>query len=86
MLRFDRMTKARKLLDAALELRPRARGRLIGSLIHSLDGPPDTDAAASWDREVNRRLNALDAGNARTVPWTEVDRGFQARRRGSRQR
>ena len=86
MLRSDRMTKARKLLDAALELPPRARGRLIGSLIDSLDGPPDADAAATWDREINRRLNALDAGKAPTVPWTEVDRGFQARRRGSRQR
>ena len=86
MLRSDRMTKARKLLGAALELPPRARGRLIGSLIDSLDGPPDADAAASWDREVNRRLNALDAGKAPTVPWAEVDRGFRARRRGSRQR
>lgn len=80
------MTKARKLLDAALELPPRTRGRLIGSLIDSLDGPPDADAAATWDREISRRLNALDAGKAPTVPWTEVDRGFRARRRGSRQR
>jgi putative addiction module component (TIGR02574 family) len=80
------MTKARKLLDAALELPPRARGRLIGSLIDSLDGPPDADAAATWDREINRRLNALDAGKAPTVPWAEVDRGFRARRRGNRRR
>jgi putative addiction module component (TIGR02574 family) len=80
------MTKARKLLDAALELPPRARGRLAATLIESLDGPPDDDAAASWDREIDRRLSALEAGTARTVPWAEVDRGFQATRRGSRQR
>jgi putative addiction module component (TIGR02574 family) len=86
MLRSDQMTKARKLLDAALELPPRARGRLAVRLIDSLDGPSDAGATASWDREINRRLNELDAGRARTVPWTEVDRGFQARRRGSRQR
>ena len=59
---------------------PWARGRLIGSLIDSLDGPPDADAAVTWDREITRRLNALDAGKAPTVPWTEADRGFQARR------
>ena len=86
MLRSDRMTKARKLLDAALELPPRMRGRLAVSLIDSLDGPPDADAGVTWDREINRRLNTLDAGKARTVPWTDVKRGFQAYRRGSRQR
>ncbi len=86
MARSDATRKARKVLDAALELPPRARGRLAVSLIDSLDEPPDADAAASWDREINRRLNALDVGKARTVPWTEVDRGFQARRRGTRER
>ncbi len=86
MLRSNEMTKARKLLDAALELPPGARGRLAVRLIDSLDGPPDADAATSWGREINRRLNALDAGRARTVPWTDVDRGFQARRRGTRHR
>jgi putative addiction module component (TIGR02574 family) len=86
MLRSDQMTKARKLLDAALELPARARGRLAVSLIDSLDGGPDADAATSWEREINRRLNALDAGKARAVPWTEVKRRLQVRRRGTRQR
>jgi putative addiction module component (TIGR02574 family) len=74
------------VLNEALELPPRARGRLVASLIDSLDGPPAADAAASWDREIDRRLSALDAGKARTVPWAEVDRGFQARRRVARRR
>ncbi len=78
------MTKRRKLPNVALELPPRARGRLAGRLIDSLDGPLDAGAAASWDREINRRLNALDVGRARTVPWTDVDRGFQARLVGRR--
>lgn len=86
MLRSERMTKARKVLNAALELPPRSRGRLAASLIDSLDGPPDGDAATSWEREIDRRLTALDEGKARTMPWTEVERGFQARRRGSRRR
>lgn len=84
MLRSDAMTKARKILNAALDLPARTRGRVAASLIDSLDGPRETDASAAWDREVDRRLSALDDGQARTIPWSEVDRGFAARRRARR--
>lgn len=70
------MTKVARLLQEALELRPRARGRLAATLLDSLDGPADPDAEASWEKEIDRRLDALDAGKSKTVPWRRVEKGL----------
>lgn len=86
VIRCSLMTKAARLLQDALELPPEARGRLAASLIDSLDGRVDPDAEASWDAEVDRRLDVLDAGQAQTVPWSRVEQGLLKRRRGSRRR
>ena len=80
------MSKTERLLQEALELRPGARGRIAAGLIDSLDGRVDRDAEASWGREIDRRLDALDAGRAKTVPWSKVEKGLLNRRRGPRPR
>jgi putative addiction module component (TIGR02574 family) len=45
---------------------------LAGSLIESLDSTVDGDAEAEWDQEIARRIEDLDAGKAKTVPWEAV--------------
>lgn len=70
------MTKVARLLQEALELPPRARGRIAATLIDSLDGRADPDAEVSWQSEIDRRLDALDAGRANTVPWRKVEKGL----------
>jgi putative addiction module component (TIGR02574 family) len=80
------MSKAERLLQEALELPPRSRGRLAASLIQSLDERSDPDAEASWTAEIDRRLDDLDAGKAKTVPWRKVERGLLKRRRAARRR
>lgn len=80
------MSKADRLLQEALELPPRSRGRIAASLIESLDARVDPDAEASWIVEIDRRLDALDAGKAKTVPWRKVEQGLLKPRRAARRR
>ena len=78
------MSKAERLLQEALGLPTRARGRLAASLIDSLDTRMDPDAADSWAAEIDRRLDAIDSGVAKTIPWRKVEQGLK--RRASRRR
>ena len=43
-------------------------------LLASLDGPADPDAAISWDREITRRVDALEAGTEKLESWESVKR------------
>jgi putative addiction module component (TIGR02574 family) len=79
------VSKTQKLLQEALALPVDARGRLAAKLIESIDGPAEPGAAASWDAEVDRRLDAMDAGVAKSVSWRSVEREL-LKRRGARRR
>jgi putative addiction module component (TIGR02574 family) len=65
---------AKQLLTEALLLSPEARAALAGELIQSLDSQVDDDAEAAWSAEIRRRVDQLDSGTARTVPWSEARR------------
>jgi putative addiction module component (TIGR02574 family) len=70
-----RMTQdAAELLKRALALTEEERAELAGSLLESLDGghedPESVEAA--WSEEIARRIEDLDSGKAKTVPWEEV--------------
>ena len=63
-----------KLLEKALSLPVEARAALAGSLIESLDETVDEDAEAAWEEEISRRVQKLDSGKAKTVPWSKARR------------
>ena len=65
---------ATELLKRALALTAEERAELAGSLLESLDGAPDDPKAveAAWNEEIARRIEDLDSGKAKTVPWEEV--------------
>ena len=65
---------SRQLLDAALQLSPEERAALAGELIQSLDAEIDPDAEAAWAAETHARLARIDAGLAKTIPWSEARR------------
>jgi putative addiction module component (TIGR02574 family) len=69
---------SRQLLDAALQLPPEERAALAGELIQSLDTEIDADAEAAWSAEIHARLAKVDAGLAKTVPWSEARRRIHA--------
>ena len=74
---------AGKVLDDirgdALSLPLGDRAELARDLIASLDGPPDVDAQAEWDKEICRRINKLRSGQAVLLDPEEVTSGIRAR-------
>lgn len=69
----------KRLRDEALRLSNTERAELAHDLVKSLDEPSDPDAAEAWDREITRRLDAIDAGTAELVDREELRQRLQAR-------
>ena len=63
---------ARSLLEQALHLDESERASLAGALIESLHSQVDVGAVEAWEQVIERRVNELEAGNAETIPWSEV--------------
>jgi hypothetical protein len=53
---------------------PRARRGLIESLDLEVDEAVEVEAA--WSAEIARRLERVDAGVAKMIPWSEARRRF----------
>jgi hypothetical protein len=67
------MTKATEsVLADALRLDAKSRAELAAESLASLDGPADPDAATAWDEEIERRVNALEAGTVDLESWESV--------------
>lgn len=72
------MTKAAEaLLADALRLSPEVRAELAAELLASLDGPADPDAETAWAAEIERRVDAIEAGSVALEPWDEVKRSIE---------
>lgn len=72
------MTKAAEaILADALRLTPEVRAELAAELLASLDGPTDPDAEAAWSTEIERRVNAIEAGTLALEPWEDVKRRIE---------
>ena len=61
-----------KLLERALALSLEEQKALADSLISSLGGKVDEGVIAAWDAEIARRIEELDSGKVKTVPWETV--------------
>ena len=69
------MTKATEsVLADALRLDTKARAELAAELLASLDGPADPDAASAWDKEIQRRVDALEVGTEKLESWETAKR------------
>jgi len=67
--------EADELLKKAMALPPEERGALATHLIESLDeGEPDLGVEEAWQHEVARRMEEIDSGKVKPVPWLEVKR------------
>jgi putative addiction module component (TIGR02574 family) len=63
-----------ELLKQALALPSEARAALAGSLLESLDGTADSDVEQAWSLEIARRIEELDSGKLKPIPWAEARR------------
>lgn len=61
-----------ELLKKALALPEEERAALAGSLMDSLDDVVDESAEAAWNQEIARRIEDLDSGKAKTIPWDQI--------------
>ena len=68
------MSDASRLLEEALKLPVEARAALAGSLLDSLDDIVDEDVEQAWAVEIARRLEEVQSGKVRAVPWAEARR------------
>ncbi|HTS06281.1 MAG TPA: addiction module protein [Candidatus Eisenbacteria bacterium] len=66
--------EAGELLKHALTLPEKERAELASSLIDSLDPTIDSDAEMAWQEEIVRRLEEVESGRVKTVPWEEIRR------------
>jgi putative addiction module component (TIGR02574 family) len=71
-----------ELLKKALALPPEARAALAGSLLESLDDTVDASAEEEWNEEIARRIQDLDSGKVKPIPWAEARRQVSAILRG----
>ena len=72
-----------ELLNAALDLEPRERERLVEQLIKSLVSEKEfasDEIERAWLGELQRRSAEIDAGTAELVNWTDVRSRIAARR------
>lgn len=67
-----------ELLKKALALPVEARAALAGSLLDSLDESVDASAEEEWNKEIARRIEELDSGKVKTIPWAEARRQVSA--------
>jgi len=61
-----------RLLEQALTLSVEEQEALADSLISNLGGKVDDGLVAAWQDEIQRRIEDLDSGKAKAVPWEEV--------------
>jgi len=66
------------LLKKALALPAEARAALAGSLLESLDDTVDASAEEAWRQEIVRRIEELDSGKVKPIPWAEARRQISA--------
>ncbi len=65
---------AEEILKEALDLPPEGRAAIAGTLLDSLEGEVDEGAEEAWLKEASRRLEELDSGKVKGIPWVDVRR------------
>jgi putative addiction module component (TIGR02574 family) len=68
------MSAKDNVIHEALRLNDAERLEVAEALYESLEGPADPDAEQAWDAEIKRRVERIDAGEAKLVPWPEARR------------
>ena len=76
------MTTNSELFQSALSLPASDRAELAASLIRSLDSTADDDADAAWSAEIASRINSIDNGEVKLLPWDEVMQEMRDRSNG----
>lgn len=63
---------ADKLLTEAMKLTVQERAKVAAELIASVDGEPDADAEIAWAREIDLRVQRINAEGPKGEDWQTV--------------
>ena len=66
-----------QLLELALRLPEQERADLAARLLDSLDAASEENVEAAWSMEIQQRVEELDTGKVKPVPWAEAKRLIQ---------
>jgi putative addiction module component (TIGR02574 family) len=75
-------THAEQILQSALSLPYDERVEIAESLIWSLDEKEAMELEAAWAQEIKRRLDSIDRGEAKMIPWEDAIRSMRERLNG----
>jgi len=75
-------TESQQLLQSALALPDSDRAEIAASLIHSLDSNSDENIDEAWAQEIQQRMESIDKGQVKLVPWDDVMLEMRDRRHG----
>jgi putative addiction module component (TIGR02574 family) len=67
-----------ELLKNALSLPVEARATLVDYLLASLDAQVDPGAEETWREEIHLRLQQIDSGAVKMIPWEDARRSLWA--------
>jgi putative addiction module component (TIGR02574 family) len=65
-------TKVKRIFDDAMKLTEKQRAELTGKLLDTLEPHPDQDVHAAWAAEIEKRVDELERGIVKAVPWSEA--------------
>lgn len=65
-------TLVEELSARAKALPAEGRARLAEELLDSLEGEPDVEAEAAWDREIERRVAEIESGSVELIASEDV--------------
>jgi putative addiction module component (TIGR02574 family) len=71
-------------LREALQLPPKARADIAGTLLRSLDSGDDPTVDDAWASEIERRVAQIDAKTVKLVSWSRARRRLRAGLLGAR--
>ena len=66
--------KTQAIVEQSLKLSPPERADVAEQLLASLDDALDSDVEKAWQEEVQQRLQQVERGEVKAIPWEEVQR------------
>ena len=73
--------RAAKVLAEALELTPEEREEVADGLYASLEGAAEPEVEKAWAEEIERRIQGVEDGTAKTIPLEEFLEKLRTRTR-----
>lgn len=74
------MTRVEELFEQVRSLSPDEQEAF--RLLLNSEAEDDIELSPEWKSEIQRRIEDIDSGRVKTIPWEEVQKKLEARLRG----